>query len=44
LYLPYAPNRFEHFILAMKEQHILGDQMEYLLAKVGPQSRLRQAA
>ena len=41
LYLPYAPNRFEHFILAMKSQHILGDQMEYLMAKVGQNSRLK---
>ena len=40
LYLPYTPNRFEHFILSMKAQHILGDQMDYLLAKVGPNSRL----
>lgn len=40
LYLPYAPNRFEHFILARRKQYILGDQMEYLLAKVGGDSRL----
>ena len=40
LYLPYAPNRFEHFILEKRSQHILGDQMEYLLAKVGSNSRL----
>ena len=40
LYLPYVPNRFEHFILDKKSQYILGDQMEYLLAKVGSNSRL----
>lgn len=40
LYLPYIPNRFEHFILAVKEQHILGDQMDYLLANVSANSRL----
>lgn len=41
LYLPYAPNRFEHFILSIKSQHILSDQMEYLLKKVGKNSRFK---
>jgi hypothetical protein len=40
LYLPYTPNRFEHFLLAVKSQHILGDQMEYLKAKIGSGSRV----
>lgn len=40
LYLPYIPNRFEHFILAIKEYHILGDQMDYLMAHVSSNSRL----
>jgi hypothetical protein len=37
-YLPYAPSRWEDFILA--NRHILADQMEYLLAKVPAHSRL----
>lgn len=39
LYVPYAPNRHEHFIL--RNRHILADQMEYLLAGVPKTSRLR---
>jgi HNH endonuclease len=41
MYLPYTPNRFEHFLLAMKSNNILGDQMEYLRAKVGADSRAK---
>jgi len=40
LYLPYRPNRFEHFIL--QNRHILADQMEFLLPNVSRVSRLRQ--
>lgn len=42
LYLPYAPNLFEDFILQRGGRRILADQMEFLLARVPPQSRLRQ--
>lgn len=38
LYAPYVPNRYEHMIL--QNRKILHDQMEYLLAKVPPHSRL----
>lgn len=38
VYLPYAPCRYEHFILSGRD--ILADQMEYLLAKVSRASRL----
>lgn len=38
-YLPYQPNRFEHFIL--QNRNILADQMEFLIPKVGRDSRLR---
>jgi 5-methylcytosine-specific restriction endonuclease McrA len=38
LYVPYVPNRHEHFIL--RNRRILADQMEYLLAGVPPTSRL----
>lgn len=38
-YLPYQPNRFEHFILQNRD--ILADQMEFLLPSVGRNSRLR---
>ena len=41
LYLPYRPNRFEHFIL--QNRHIMADQMEFLLPNVGKMSRLRMA-
>jgi 5-methylcytosine-specific restriction endonuclease McrA len=39
LYLPYVPSRWEDFILANRD--IRADQMEYLLAKVPAESRLR---
>jgi hypothetical protein len=38
LYVPYVPNRHEHFIL--RNRRILADQMEYLLAGVPRSSRL----
>ena len=38
LYVPYVPNRHEHFIL--RNRRILADQMEYLLAGVPRTSRL----
>lgn len=39
LYLPYVPSRHEHFILSGRR--ILADQMEFLLARVPANSRLR---
>ena len=41
LYVPYAPNWFEGFILARGGKRVLADQMEFLLARVGHNSRLR---
>jgi hypothetical protein len=41
LYVPYLPNRHEHFIL--RNRRILADQMEYLLAGVPRSSRLHLA-
>ncbi len=38
LYVPYVPDRHEHFIL--RNRRILADQMEYLLASVSRNSRL----
>ena len=38
LYVPYVPDRHEHFIL--RNRRILADQMEYLLAGVPKTSRL----
>ena len=38
LYVPYAPNRYEHFIL--RNRRILADQMEYLMSGVPRSSRL----
>jgi 5-methylcytosine-specific restriction endonuclease McrA len=38
LYVPYVPNRHEHFIL--RNRRILADQMEYLLTGVPRTSRL----
>lgn len=38
LYVPYVPNRHEHFIL--RNRRILADQMEYLLVGVPRSSRL----
>jgi 5-methylcytosine-specific restriction endonuclease McrA len=40
LYVPYVPSRAEHLIL--KNRHILADQMEFLLAFVPENSRVRQ--
>lgn len=40
LYLPYAPNLFEDFILRQGRRRILADQMEFLMARVSPNSRL----
>jgi hypothetical protein len=42
LYVPYVPNRHEHFIL--RNRRILADQMEYLLAGVPRTSRLHLRA
>ena len=42
LYVPYVPNRHEHFIL--RNRRILADQMEYLLAGVPRSSRLHASA
>ena len=39
VYLPYAPNRFEHYILSGR--NVLADQHEYLAAKLPRHSRLR---
>ena len=38
LYVPYAPCRFEHFILSGR--NILADQMDYLAARLPDHSRL----
>ena len=37
-YVPYTPNRHEHFIL--RNRHILVDQMKFLLTGVPRTSRL----
>jgi 5-methylcytosine-specific restriction endonuclease McrA len=42
IYVPYVPNRHEHFIL--RNRRILADQMEYLLAGVPRTSRLHASA
>lgn len=42
LYAPYVPNLFEDFILRRSGRVILADQMEFLLARVSPNSRVRQ--
>lgn len=39
LFVPYTPNRHEHFIL--RNRHILADQMAFLLGGVPKTSRLR---
>ncbi|OGA05505.1 MAG: hypothetical protein A3H35_13615 [Betaproteobacteria bacterium RIFCSPLOWO2_02_FULL_62_17] len=39
LYVPYTPNRHEHFIL--RNRHILADQMAFLMSGVPRTSRLR---
>jgi hypothetical protein len=41
LYVPYVPDRHEHFIL--RNRRILADQMEYLLVSVSKNSRLHSA-
>jgi hypothetical protein len=38
LYVPYAPCRFEHFLLSGR--NVIADQMSYLMAKVSKNSRL----
>ena len=38
LYVPYVPNRHEHFIL--RNRRILADQMEFLMAHLPKSSRL----
>ena len=38
LYVPYVPNRHEHFIL--RNRRILADQMEFLMAHLPQSSRL----
>ena len=38
LYVPYAPCRFEHFILSGR--NVLADQMQYLMAKLPKHSRM----
>lgn len=43
LYLPYTPNLFEDFILRQGTRKILADQMEFLMARVSPHSRMHQA-
>lgn len=42
LYAPYTPNLFEDFILRRSGRTILADQMDFLLARVSPNSRVRQ--
>lgn len=42
LYLPYAPNWFEDFLLQRGGARILADQMDFLIHRVPEQSRLRQ--
>ena len=41
LYVPYVPNRYEHFILI--NRRILADQMDYLMSRVPASSRLHVA-
>lgn len=40
LYLPYAPNWFEDFLLRRSGRTILADQMEFLVRRLPPHSRL----
>jgi len=42
IYLPYAPNLFEDFILQRGGRRILADQMEFLLSRTPAKSRLRE--
>lgn len=39
LYAPYVPSRWEDLILQARQEHILGDQMEFLRAGLPPHSR-----
>lgn len=41
LYLPYAPNWYEDFLLQRGGKTILADQMDFLMSRVSPGSRLR---
>lgn len=41
LYVPYAPNWFEDFILQMGGRKILADQMEFLASRLPAHSRVR---
>ena len=43
VYAPYVPNLFEDFILREGTRRILADQMDFLMARVSPHSRLREA-
>jgi hypothetical protein len=40
LYLPYVPSRWEDLILQARSGHILGDQMNFLMAGLPASSRL----
>jgi 5-methylcytosine-specific restriction endonuclease McrA len=40
LYAPYIPSRWEDLILQARQEHILGDQMEFLKAGLPPHSRV----
>jgi hypothetical protein len=42
LYVPYAPNWFEKFILEQGTRRILADQMDFLVPRLPANSRLRQ--
>lgn len=42
LYVPYEPDRFEHFILSGR--HIVADQMSYLSTRLPAHSRVRSSA
>lgn len=41
LYLPYVPSRYEDFILQKAGRRIIADQMDFLMAKVPKNSRLK---
>lgn len=42
LYLPYAPNYFEDFLLRRGDRTVLADQMEFLVKRLPAHSRLLQ--
>lgn len=44
LYVPYAPNWFEDFILRQGGRRILADQMEFLASRLPAHSRVRDVA